>query len=163
MAQPELKENTNDVFIFQIFSEILSIKQNLENVKSSMNKSIDDAIWEEHNMLEDMIDSRNWELGNLVGYDTLAVMRRMWGMEEIKYNKLQEKFYKLQKERYEQCKRVKRYFTDEDHKFIQDNKTLCEQAKLAETLCGEYRDTIADIIDSAFPNSTYDDGWDEVQ
>lgn len=150
----------------ELFLDILmarTSRNDAQEYSDDLNNETDiDHLADEDTNINNMIDFMSWEYGNLVGYECLADMRKNWGIQINKYNTLQERHYKIQKARYEECKCLKKYFTHEDRKFIELHKSLNEQHMAARWAASEYRETISEIIDAAFPNAPIDLGWDEV-
>lgn len=144
---------------------VLSIRQSIKNVEAAIDMmgEEDNAqdLLEEWEALHNMLDIINWKLGHMLGQETLTSSRKFWGTEVSKHNVLQEKHYKLQKERYENCKRGKKYFTQEDRSFIDYHKSLNEKHQAEEFIAMEYREFFADMIEAAFPEAPFDLAWDE--
>lgn len=144
---------------------ILSVRQSIKKVEAAINMmgEEDNAhdLLEEWEALDNMLDMMNWKLGHMLGQETLEHGRKFWGIEISKHNVLQEKHYKLQKQRYEDCKRGKKYFTTDDRQFIDYHKSLNEQHQAAEFLAMEYREFFSEMIESAFPEAPFDHGFDE--
>ena len=162
MAQ--IIEFNEDMEKLKLFLDILVVRTSLKNVEEAMKDADEEdlgELGEEHEALSDMLDFTNWKLGHLVGYEALAEMRKFWGIETSKYNVLQEKYYKMQKQRYEHCKRGKKSFTAEDREFIEHFKCLNELYMSARWTASECREIISDIIEAAFPDAPFDLGWDE--
>ena len=149
----------------KLFLDILAVRQSLKNVEDAIQDTDnEDDLAElagEHETLTDMVDFLGWQFGLLMGYDFLAQMRKSWGIQISMHNVLQERYYKAQKERYEDCKRKKKYFTPEDRSFIEQNKTLNELHMDARWKASHCREIISDIIEAAFPDAPFDMGWDE--
>lgn len=146
--------------------DILAVHKSLKNIEKAMEDAeTDDQLFElndEHETLTEMVDFLSWQFGHITGYETLAEMRKNWGIQVNMHNVLQERYYKAQKARYEDCKRGKKYFTLEDREFIEQNKALNEVHTDARWKASEYRELIADIIETAFPEAPFDLGWDEI-
>jgi len=155
-------ENTKKA---DLFLEVLDLQKRVKNVREAMESAETEEelaeMGEEMEMLEERLDFSSWQFGQLVGYDFLAEMRKYWGVQSSKHNVLQERYYKLQKARYEECKRGKKFFTPEDRSFIEKNKLMNELHMEARWKAMEYREIISDIIDIAFPSAPLDCGWDE--
>lgn len=160
VIEPELVEGP---YKFDLFGNILALRANIKNVKNAMATAVDPGeLLDELTTLEDLLEVANWELGIIVGYDTLFAIRTLWGLQASKYNRLQEAAYKAQKERYVNCRYTLNHFTREDREFIRINKESNEMYMSMQHACEDCRATISDIIDAAFPNAPYDDGYDET-
>lgn len=151
---------------FKVFLDILSVRKNLVNVEEAMGDADDEddlaKLGDEHDTLMEMADFLGWQFGNMVGYEYLAEMRKFWGVQTSMHNTLQERYYKAQKTRYEDCKRGKKFFTPEDRAFIEQNKALNELHMEARWKASACREIISDIIEAAFPDAPFDLGWDEI-
>ena len=147
-----------------LFLDILAVRQNLKNVEEAMSHADEDDMDElnnEFDALTEMVDFLGWRFGHLVGYEFLADMRKRWGIQTSMHNVLQERYYKAQKARYEDCKRGKMFFTPEDRAFIEQNKLLNELHMKARDEASHYRELFSEIIEAAFPDAPFDLGWDE--
>lgn len=151
---------------FKLFLDILAVRQSLKNIEEAMEDADNEEdlgeLGGEHESLTEMVDFLGWQFGNLVGYDFLAEMRKAWGVQANMHNVLQERHYKAQKARYEDCKRGKKFFTSDDRSFIEQNKLLNELHMEARWKATDCRELISDIIEAAFPNAPFDLGWDEI-
>jgi hypothetical protein len=149
-----------------LFLDILAVHKSLKNIEKAMEDSDTEdqliELTEEHDSLTEMNDFLSWQFGHIAGYETLAELRKFWGIQSSMYNVLQEKYYKRQKMRYEDCKRGKKFFTPEDREFIEQNRALNELHMNARWKAADNRELIADIIETAFPEAPFDLGWDEV-
>lgn len=149
----------------KLFLDILAVHKSLKNVEKAMEDADTEhelgELGEEHDSLTEMVDFLSWQFGHIIGYDTLAELRKIWGIQASMHNVLQEKFYKMQKARYEHCKRGKKFFTPEDREFIEHFKALNEAHMDARWKAADCRELIADIIEAAFPEAPFDLGWDE--
>lgn len=144
---------------------IMSARMSLKNIEEAIGSAGSEAeiaeLDEERENILDMLDILYWEFGNSVGYEKLAELRKFWGVNTSMHNVLQEKHYKLQKSRYEHCKRVINRFTTEDRSFIEEHKALNEMHMDLRWLAADFREIFSDIIDAAFPDAPFDLGWDE--
>lgn len=149
----------------KVFLDLLAVLKSLQKVKEAMEKAVTDEelmeLTEEQDALTEMLDFLSWQFGHLAGYELLAQMRKTWGTLASMHNVIQERHYKAQKARYEECKRGKRYFTAEDREFIEHNKALNEFHMEARWIAADYRELFANIIEAAFPEAPFDLGWDE--
>lgn len=149
---------------FGLLADILALQKSLQYIEDAMKDADDDELErlnEEHDALTEMADFLGWQFGQLVGYDFLIMMRRYWGIQTSMHNVLQERYYKAQKARYEDCKRGKKFFTPEDRSFIEQHKLLNELHMKARWEASHCREIISDIVDAAFPDAPLDSGWDE--
>jgi hypothetical protein len=151
--------------IFRLFGEILAMRSNVENIEKALENNEEDP--EAPELLADRdgflnsIDIKNWKLGTRVGYENLAQLRKLWGVQISMHNVIQERHYKLQKCRYEECKRGKGFFTPQDRAFIEHHTLMNKLHMEARWKASEYREVISDIIEAAFPDAPFDLGWDE--
>lgn len=149
----------------KLFLDILAVRRSIKNVEEAIQDTENEEdlaeLAEEYETLTDMVDFLGWQFGLLMGYDALAEMRKFWGVQTSMHNVLQERHYKAQKERYEDCKRGKKYFAPEDRTFIEQNKALNELHMDARWKASHCREIISDIIEAAFPDAPFDLGWDE--
>lgn len=143
-------------------ADILAVQANIKKVQEAMTQDkSDNELSSELESLNNKLDFLHWEFGNVVGYPYLAGMRKYWGIHANTHNALQEKYYKLQKERYEHCKRVKKFFTQEDREFIDHYKNLNEEHQEIMIFMMGVREFFANVIEAAFPDAPFDWGFDE--
>jgi hypothetical protein len=147
--------------LYNIMAARMSLKNIEEAIENAGSEEEIAELDEERENMLDMLDVLYWEFGNSVGYETLSGLRKFWGVQISMHNVLQEKHYKLQKARYEQCKRVVCRFTQDDRAFIEEHKTLNEKHMELRWLATDIREIFSDIIDAAFPDAPFDLGWDE--
>jgi len=160
MAHIETFDDTTQKM--KLLQGILAVRTNLKNVETADNGGDPIEIESSQDDLTDTLDFLNWEFGCLMGYEFLEGMRRFWGTQIAMHNSIQEKYYKMQKTRYEHCKRVVGCFTSDDREFIEHFKALNEKHRELQWACVEMREIISDIVEAAFPNAPFDLGWDEV-
>ena len=163
--EPEIANFCEDTEKTKLFLDILAVHTSLKNIEEAMDSADTEEelaeLGSEHDQLSDMVDFLSWQFGNLVGYDDLAGLRKIWGIQTSMHNVLQERYYKAQKARYEHCKRVVGYFSPSDRSFIEQNKLLNELHMEARWKASHCREIISSIIEAAFPNAPFDLGWDE--
>ena len=161
--EPEIANVKESDLIAKLFGDILALRKSVENIEKALEETDDvsDLLADRDAFLES-IDFKNWQIGQLVGYEALVELRKMWGTQLSMHNVLQERYYKAQKARYEDCKRVRKFFTPQDRAFIEQNKLLNELHMGARWEASGCREIISDIVEAAFPDAPLDLGWDEI-
>jgi hypothetical protein len=164
-AEPDIADVPDFVLTHKLFGDILALRKSVENIEKALDDSDDtDDVSEllaDRDAFLESIDFMNWQLGHHMGYECLAELRKLWGIQISMHNALQERYYKAQKSRYEECKRGKKFFTSQDRAFIEQNKLLNELHMEARWKASHCREVISDMIEAAFPNAPFDVGWDE--
>ena len=165
VLEPEIADVSEYMLTFKLFGDILALRKNVDEIEKALEDEDEDAdvseLMADRDAFLESIDFMNWQLGNHVGYECLAQMRKIWGTQISMHNVLQERYYKAQKSRYEECKRRKGYFTPDDRAFIEQNTLLNKLHMEARWKASEYREVFSDIIEAAFPDAPFDLGWDE--
>lgn len=126
---------------------------NLENEAAEFDQPIED--------FEESRDQILFVMADKIGLETLKKQRTAIGKEMAKHNRLQHEAYKLQKERYEKCKRTTG-FTPDDRAFIAHYKGLNEDHTDEWLELCDKRHKLCELIDALDPNDE-DLGLDEEE
>ena len=142
---------------------IADVENDIESLETKVS-TLEDEAADFDQPIEDFEETRHqvlFVMADKIGLETLKKQRTAIGKEMAKHNRLQHEAYKLQKERYEKCKR-KTGFTPEDRAYIAHFKGLNEDHTDEWLELCDKRHELCELIDALDPNDE-DLGLDEEE